>query len=62
MDKALLEKRLEVLLTPVYQQIQMCDDPHEVSLLCMGLINVARHNLDLHLGEPTRRTIFKEWA
>jgi hypothetical protein len=62
MNKDLLESHLETLLQPIYRQIQMCDDSGEIALLSIGLLNVARHNLDLHLGELERKKLFNEFA
>ena len=61
-DKELLEYRLNELLRPIYRQIQMCDDSEEIALLSIGLLNVARHNLDLHLSVVRRKLLFKEWS
>ena len=57
-----LQDHLELLLQPIYQQIQMCDDSEEIALLSIGLLNVARHNLDLHLSVDKRKLLFKEFA
>ena len=62
MNTELLQAHLELLLQPVYQQIQMCDDSEEIALLSIGLLNVARHNLDLHLSVEQRKLLFKEFA
>ena len=58
----LLNRHLELLLEPIYKQIQMCDDGQEIALLSIGLLNVARHNLDLHLSVEQRRLLFGEFA
>jgi hypothetical protein len=57
-----LQDHLELLLQPIYQQIQMCDDSEEIALLSIGLLNVARHNLDLHLSVDKRKLLFGEFA
>ena len=57
-----IQAHLEQLLQPIYQQIQMCDDSQEIALLSMGLLNVARHNLDLHLSVAQRKLLFGEFA
>ena len=62
MNTELLQAHLELLLQPVYQQIQMCDDSEEIALLSIGLLNVARHNLDLHLSVEQRKLLFGEFA
>jgi hypothetical protein len=61
-DKELLEYRLNELLQPIYRQIQMCDSSEEIALLSIGLLNIARHNLDLHLSVVRRKLLFKEWS
>ena len=62
MSTELLQAHLELLLQPIYKQIHMCDDSEEIALLSIGLLNVARHNLDLHLGETKRKILFGEFA
>ena len=62
MSNELLQAHLESLLQPVYQQIQMCDDSEEIALLSIGLLNVAKHNLDLHLGIDKRKLLFGEFS
>ena len=62
MSTELLQAHLETLLQPIYKQIQMCDDSEEIALLSIGLLNVARHNLDLHLGEVKRKLLFGEFS
>jgi hypothetical protein len=58
----ILEHHLEGLLTPVYRQIHMCDSSSEIALFAIGLLNVARHNLDLHLSRDQRKKLFGEWS
>ena len=62
MSNELLQAHLEQLLQPIYQQIHMCDSSEEIALLSMGLLNVARHNLDLHLSVDKRKLLFGEFA
>ena len=62
MSTELLQAHLEMLLQPVYQQIQMCDNSEEIALLSIGLLNVARHNLDLHLSVDQRKLLFGEFS
>ena len=62
MNNELVQAHLELLLQPIYQQIHMCDDSQEIALLSIGLLNVARHNLDLHLSVEQRKILFGEFS
>jgi hypothetical protein len=62
MNNELVQAHLELLLQPIYKQIHMCDDSQEIALLAIGLLNVARHNLDLHLSVEQRKILFGEFS
>ena len=62
MTTELVQQHLDKLLEPVLKQIHMCDDSEEIALFAIGLLNVARHNLDLHLSVDKRKLLFGEFA
>jgi hypothetical protein len=62
MSNLLLQQHVDRLLEPVFEQIHMCDTSEEIALLSIGLLNVARHNLDLHLSVEQRKLLFGEFS
>jgi hypothetical protein len=55
---ALLNKRMLELLEPVDRAIQLTDSEGDVELMCVGMLNLVKMNLDRIVGPEVRKRQF----
>ena len=56
-----IQKRMEELMSPIEQQILMCDDREDQLMMACAMLQRTRELFDYHLGEEGRKKMFKEY-
>lgn len=59
-DKA--NQRANELLEPINQALMLCDNQHDLLILCFAMMNRSRDIIDKQLGESKRKNLFSEHA
>jgi hypothetical protein len=55
-----IQKRMAELMSPINQQIMMCDDREDLLMMASCMMVTVKDIFDQELGEEGRRQMFKD--
>jgi len=62
MDKDATVKRMAELMSPVEQQIMMCDNREDLLMMACAMMTTVKDIFDRELGETGRKQMFKDYV
>lgn len=60
MNNTEIQKRMAELMSPINQQIMMCDDREDLLMMASCMMVTVKDIFDQELGEEGRRQMFKD--
>jgi hypothetical protein len=60
MDKEATTKRMAELMSPIEQQIMMCDNREDLLMMACAMMTTVKDIFDSELGEDGRKLMFKD--
>ena len=60
MDKEATTKRMAELMSPIEQQIMMCDNREDLLMMACAMMTTVKEIFDSELGEDGRKLMFKD--
>jgi hypothetical protein len=57
-----IEQRMAELMSPVDQQLLMCDDRNDQLMMACAMLQRVREVFDYQLGEAGRKEMFKDYV
>ena len=62
MDKKATVKRMAELMSPIEQQIMMCDNREDLLMMACAMMTSVKDIFDSELGETGRKHMFKDYV